>query len=164
MVVLDYRILVDRQPVVGVHIVEIDQPGDIAGNAAVLSRDLDRHSLDQVAVQTAVFLNERGRLGLFDLAQDLVERFGGQVRVEAIECVAEAGGQQYLVVAEALGCGAFRGDVGAVPRGVAEGGQPFEGGGLYVALRELHPGAPRSSSAFDASEADLRTCSDCHWP
>ena len=34
--VFDHRVLVHRQPVIGVYIVEIDQPGDISADTAVL--------------------------------------------------------------------------------------------------------------------------------
>ena len=84
MAVLDHRELVHRQPVVSVHIVEVDQSGDISADAPILTGDLDRHSLDQIAVQAAVLLNERGGLGLLDLAQHLFQGLGGQVRVEAL--------------------------------------------------------------------------------
>ena len=56
--VLDDRALVYCQPVVGVHVVEVDQPGDIAADAAVLASDFDRHAFDQIAVQAAVLLDE----------------------------------------------------------------------------------------------------------
>ena len=85
MAVLDHRVLVHREPVVGVHIVEVDQPGHISADTPVLAGDLNRYSFDQVAVQAAVLLDEGGGLGLLDLAQDLFEGLGRQVRVEASE-------------------------------------------------------------------------------
>ena len=55
---LDYRELVCREPVIGLDVAEVDQPGDIAAEAAVLSRKLDWYAFDEVAVQAAVFLDE----------------------------------------------------------------------------------------------------------
>ena len=91
--VLDNRVLVHRPPVVGVHVVEVDQPGNISADAAVLAGDFDRHALDQVAVQTPVLLDERGGLSLLHLAQHLLQCLGGQVRVEAFERLPEPFGQ-----------------------------------------------------------------------
>ena len=67
--VLDHRVLVDCQPVVGIYVLEVDQPGDISADASVLAGDLDRHALNQIAVQAAVLLDKRGGLGLLHLAQ-----------------------------------------------------------------------------------------------
>ena len=61
--VLDDGELVDRQPVVGIGIVEVDQPHLFAADGAVSRRDLDRHAFDHVAMQPAVFLHQRRRFG-----------------------------------------------------------------------------------------------------
>ena len=123
MAVLDHRVLVHRQPVVGVHIVEVDQPGDISADAPVLAGDLDRHALDQIPMEPAVLLDEQGGLGLLYLAQYLLQRLGRQVRVEPFECFVEARGQQHLVVADTLGRGAIRGNVRPVQHRVPEPGR-----------------------------------------
>ena len=146
---LDHRVLVDREPIVGVRVVEVDQSGDIAGDASVLAGDLDRHALDQVAVQPAVLFDERGRFGLLDLAQHFVERLGGEVWVEALECFAQAGGQQDLGMAHALRRGAVRGDIRPVPHRVAQRGKPFEGSVLDDRLRK-RTHAPETAGGLTA--------------
>ncbi len=124
--VLDHRELVHRQPVVGLDVVEIDQTGSVAADAAVLPRHLDRHARDQVAVQAAVLLDEGGSLRLPHLAEHLLQRRGGQVRVEAGERLAEPAGQQHLVVAAPLRRRAFRAHVRPMNHGIAQSGEPCE--------------------------------------
>ena len=51
--------LVDGQPVVGVGVVEVDEPGLVAGDAAVGPRVLDVDAVDEHAVEAVVVL-ERG--------------------------------------------------------------------------------------------------------
>ena len=124
---LNHRELVHRQPVVGIGVGEIDQPGSITADAPILPGNLDGHALDEVTVQAAVLLDERGGFRLPHLAQHLVQRFGGKVRVEACECLAEPTGQQYLIVAATLRRRTLRADVRSVRHGIAEPGEPFEG-------------------------------------
>ena len=54
---LDHRELVHCEPVVSVHIVEVDQPGDVSADGPVLAGYLDRHALDQIAVEAAVLFD-----------------------------------------------------------------------------------------------------------
>ena len=63
--VLDHRELVDREPVVGVRVVKVDKPRLLAADGAIRTPHLNRHALNQIAVQAPVFLEEgRGfRLG-----------------------------------------------------------------------------------------------------
>ena len=133
---LDHRELVHRQPVVGIGVGEIDQPGRIAADIAVLPGNLDGHALNQIAVQAAVLLDEREGLRLPHLAQHVLQRRGGQVRVEACERLAEPTGQQHLIVAAALRRRTFRTDVRSVRHGIAKPGEPFESGVLHLAFGE----------------------------
>ena len=75
-------------------------------------------------------------LRLLHLAQHLLQRLGGQMRVEAFEWCAKAHGQQYLIVAAALRRRAVRGDVRSVEHSVAEPGKPFERSVLDPAFGE----------------------------
>ena len=76
--VLDHRVLVHRQPVVGVRIVKVDQPDLLAADGAVRAANLDRNTLDHVAMQPAVLLDQRGRYRLRQLGEHFGPRFGGQ--------------------------------------------------------------------------------------
>ena len=53
---LDDGELVDRQPVIGVGVVEIDQPRVLAADGAVSAPYFDRHALDQIASAGGGFL------------------------------------------------------------------------------------------------------------
>ena len=98
-------------------------------------------------MEPAVLLDEQGGLGLLYLAQYLLQRFGGQVRVEASEHFAEPFGHQRLVVADAFGRRTIRGNVRPVQHGVTEPGEPSESGVLDVAFREFHATASTACSA-----------------
>jgi hypothetical protein len=65
--VLDDGELVDGEPVVVAGVVEVEEPGFVAADAAVLARHLNVHALDDHAVQAAVLLDERGGFRLVDL-------------------------------------------------------------------------------------------------
>ncbi len=136
VLMFDHRVLVHCQPVIGLDIVEIDQPGDPPADAAVLAGDLDLHTFDQVTMQAPVLLGERGGFCLLNLAQHLFQRLGGQVRVEAFKGFPETLGQHNLAVAGALGRKSFRGDVRPVQNGIAEPGEPFESSILDIAFGE----------------------------
>ena len=84
VVILDHRELIHRQPVVALY----DSSKSIklryiSSDTPVFAGHLHRHSLDQVLVQAAVLLDERGGLGLLHLAQHLLKGLAGQVRVES---------------------------------------------------------------------------------
>ena len=62
--VFDDGVLVHRQPVVGVWIIKVDQAHLVAADSAVSAPDLDRNTLDHVAMQPPVLRYERRRLRL----------------------------------------------------------------------------------------------------
>ena len=83
VLVLDNGVLIDRQPVVVIRIGKVDQPGNIPADAAVLACNLNRDAFHKIAVQAAVLLDEGWGFRLLDLAQNLIDGFGRQMRVDA---------------------------------------------------------------------------------
>ena len=79
---LDNRELVHGQPVIGVRVIIINQEDMLAADGAIPTPDFDRHALDQVSVQPAVFLSEQGRFGLCQLRQYLCANIRRQGLVE----------------------------------------------------------------------------------
>ena len=128
----DDRELVHREPVIGLDVVEVDQPHRIATDATVLPGTLHGHAFDQVAVEAAVLLDERGRLRLPQLAQRLLLRLGRQLRVEARHRLAEPASQQHLTMAGALRLWPLRADIRPVQHGIAQPGKPAERGVLHL--------------------------------
>ena len=141
-VVLDHRELVDREPVVGVRVVEVDQPRLLAADGSVGAPHLDRHALDEVAMQPPVLGDQRWRLRVAQLGEDLGAGLGGQGRIEPGDGGAQAVEKQHLAVVLALGRAAVGADVEAVRRGVAKLGEPRERGFLDVALGDGAYGVP----------------------
>ena len=137
MAMFDDRALVHCQPVVVLHVCEVDQPGDISADTPVLAGNFDWNALDQVAVETSVFLDKQRSLGLLHLTQYFLQGFGGQVRIEAFKCLLETCDQQHLFVADAFGCRTIRRDVRPVQYGIAELGEPFESGVLDMTFPRI---------------------------
>ncbi len=73
---LDHGELVDRQPVVVVGVVEVDQPGRVAGDGAVRPAVLHLHAVDEHAVEGAVVGDQGRRSPARDLAERVVQRLG----------------------------------------------------------------------------------------
>ena len=124
---LDHRELVDGQPVVGVGVVEVDEPGLVAGDAAVGARVLDVDAVDEQAVEAVVVL-ERGSgvSGDEDLLQRVVDRRRRQLRVDALERGAQTPREDDFGEVVALGRQLLGLDVRAVGDLVAELAQPGE--------------------------------------
>lgn len=74
------RELVDRQPVVGVDVVEVDEPRLVAGDAAVGPRVLHVDSVAEQAAEAVVVLDEARRLRDEDLLHRVVDRRAGQLQ------------------------------------------------------------------------------------
>jgi hypothetical protein len=55
--VLDHRVLVDRQPIIGIGIVEVDKAHVIAFDYPIIAVKLDRNPLDQKAMLATIFLD-----------------------------------------------------------------------------------------------------------
>ena len=135
VLVLDDAELVDRQPVVVRRVVEVDHPRLRAADAALGVAVLDRHAIHQQAVQGAVARDELRAFGPRQLAEGIVQRLGGQRRVEPRERIAQALRQDDLPVVVALGRGLAGGDLGAVPDLPAGAFEPGEGGLLRRRIR-----------------------------
>ena len=126
--VFDDGELVDRQPVVVVRVVEIEDAHQVAAQRAVGAEVFHGHALDQHAVDGMVVGGQGGAVGAGQLAVGFVERGGGHARVETGERVAQAAGQHDLGVVVTFG-GRFAGRDGrAELHRVAQVRQPGEGG------------------------------------
>ena len=82
--------LVDRQPVVVLRAVEVDDPRLLAGDGAVLAAVLDGDAVDQHPVDGAVALQKGGRVDARELAEGVLEGFGREGGIEASERGAKA--------------------------------------------------------------------------
>ena len=67
---------------------------------------LHRHAVDQHPVQGAVALDQRRRVGPRELAVGVLERLGGQVRVQADERLPQAAFQHDVAVVRVAALGA----------------------------------------------------------
>ena len=120
--------LVDRQPVVVVRVVEVEHPRLRAADGAVGRAVLDRHAVDQQAMEGAVARLQRWPLGAGELAEGIVEGLGRKRGVEPRECSLQPLRQHDLPVVGALGGQLARRNLGAVLDRPAEAFQPGEGG------------------------------------
>ena len=137
-----------------------------AGDRAVRAAVLDRHAVDQHPVDGAVALDERRRVDARELAEGVVERLGGQVRVEPRERLraAAAPGRRRGSRVAALGAGLAGGDLRAVQDRVAEPVEPGEGGVLdddsvKVGIAELAAGASSRRGEQGPGRPGLTTAS-----
>ena len=128
--------LVDRQPVVGVRVREIDNDRLRAPDRAVLRGILDCDAIYEQAVEGAVAGFQGGACGAGQLAEGVVEGRAGELGVEVGEGVAQTLFQNDLVVAGAFGGWRVGGDVRAVCDGPADSLQPVEGGLLHFGFGE----------------------------
>jgi hypothetical protein len=125
---LGNRELVDREPVVGVGLAEVEDPHLSSGNRAVRAAILHGDPIHQVTMEGAVARFQGWAFGTGELAEGVVQRLGGEIRVEGGERLAQAVFQHHLPVALPLGGQLARCDVGAVFDRVAEAFEPGEGG------------------------------------
>ena len=128
--------LVDREEVVGGGVGVVDDGGLVAADRAAGGAVLDVHARDEHAVEGAVARLEGRALGPGQLAEGVVERVEGQVRVEPCEGVAQAPLQHDGAVVGALLAGRAGRDVGPMRGLPAEGGEPLKGGSFYVGFGE----------------------------
>ena len=138
--------LVDREEVVGGGVGVVDDGGLVAADRAAGCAVLDVHARDEHAVEGAVARLEGRALGAGQLAEGVVERVKGQVRVEPRERVAQPLLQHDGAVAGALLAGRTGRDVGAVRGLPAEGAEPLKRGLLDVGLGEGGHVAPTPAS------------------
>ena len=143
--------LVDREPVVACGIIEVDHPRLCAADRAISVAVLDGYAIDQQAVQRAVALDQIGTLGPDEVAERIVQRFGGQCWVEPGQRIAQPLRQHDLAVVAPLSRGHVRGDVGAVGHAPAGALQPGQGGlfddGFREGVRHAPSHSPRIGTA-----------------
>jgi hypothetical protein len=104
MLVLRHGELVDRQPVVGGRVLEVQHPRLGAADLAVGRAVLHRHPVHQQAMHRTVARRQLRTLGPGKLAEGVVQRCGGKAAVELCERVAQALFQDDLPIVVAL-CG-----------------------------------------------------------
>ena len=153
-VILDHRELVDYEPVVSVRVVEVDQPRLLAADGAIRPPHLDRHALDEVAMQPPVLGGQRRRLRISDFGEYVSASFKCEVRVQPLYRRAQTVDQEHIAVVCALRRPSVGADLNAVDRRVAEFREPSEGGLLNVAFSKTRHGfrlpipiIPESSSS-----------------
>ena len=128
--------LVDRQPVVAGGFVEVDNLNLRPANGAVAHPVLHRHALHQHPVKGAVSSLQRGSLRSDQLAKGILQRVGGQVRVQSGQGIAQPLGQHYLAVFGPLRTRRIGSDVRSVSHLPADIHQPLEGDLLDVGFGE----------------------------
>ena len=124
--------LVDGQPVVIGWGFEVYSLHLRAANGSIVSPVLHRHAVDQHPVEGAVAGLQGRALRSGQPAKRVVQRVGGQRRVETGERVKQPTLQDDLSEVVAFGVGCVGGDVGAVGHLPAEGGEPVESSVLNV--------------------------------
>lgn len=131
-----HRVLVDRQPVVGLGALEVQQPHPHAPSLAPLE-DFHLDPVHQHPVEGPVGAHQRGTPGLGYLAESLLEGLAGQAGVEPLYGLPQPPGQQYLAVVFALRAQLAGGDGRAEEHGVPQGAEPLEGGLLDCGLFKI---------------------------
>jgi len=139
------RELVDGEPVVGVDVVEVDEPCLVASDAAVGSRVLDVDAFDEQAVEAVVVLDEVRRVRGEDPLHRVVDRRRRQLRVDALERGAQAPREDDFGEVVPLGAQLLRLDVRTEGGHVAQLRQPGQHRLLDVRLddpRRCHGASP----------------------
>ncbi len=131
---LDHGELVDRQPVVGLRVVEVEQPGLVAGDRAVGPRVLDVDTVDEQAMEAAVVLEQARTLGDEDLLERVVERRRRRLRIDALEGGAQTPREDDFGEVVPLGRRLLRLDVRPVGGLVAQLAEPCTHGFFDVRL------------------------------
>ena len=128
MAVLDHGELVDRQPVIVVRIIEVEDAHQVAAQRAVGPEVFDGHALNDHAVGRVVVGGQRGPVGPRELAVGFVQRGRRHVRVEPRQRVAQPPRQHDLAVVLALRGRFARRDGRPELHGVAQPIQPGQRG------------------------------------
>ena len=155
---LDHRELVDRDPVVGGRVLEVDDAGLRPGDRAVGAAVLHRHAVDEHPVQRPVPLEQRRQRDAGQLAERLLDRLGRQARVQPGERAPEPALEDDVAVPGVgpLGAGRADGDLGAVRDGPAEPVEPGERRLLDDGLEGL--GAHRAPAVTAQDEDGAGPC------
>lgn len=130
VLVLDDRELVDREPVVVLRAIEVDQPRLCPGDGAVKPCVLHRHSVYEHPVKGAISNLLAGAFDPKDMEKGVFESFGRQVGVQAVEGLPEAFLQNHLTIVVPLSRTLTRGDGGAGNGLVTDSLQPLQDGFL----------------------------------
>jgi len=151
--------LVDRQPVVGAGLVEVDQASLGIAYRAIGAAELHRDSIHQEAVGGPVLLDQRRGIEAEQPADGILQGLGRQAWVEADKGGAEAALQQHVapVRVAALGSGLAGRQVGAIAGLVAQGRQPAQGSVLHDRLGEGAHGWVGEASAVSMAWITCRS-------
>jgi hypothetical protein len=136
---LDHGELVDRQPVVGLGVVEVDEPSLVAGDAAVRSRVLDVDAVDEHAMEAAVVLEQARALEDEDPLERVVDRRCRQPGIDTFERGAQTPREDDFGEVVPLGRQLLGFDVRAKGDLVAEFAKPGEHGFFNVRLDDRGP-------------------------
>ncbi len=121
--------LVDRQPVVAVRLVEINQPHGPPSDLPVLT-NLDRHAVDEMAVEAPVVEQGRGGVRAAKDADSLVDGGRAQGRIDPLQCRPKTPDQKNLAEVGTLGrLGIWR-DLTALHGVITQVAQPRQEGFL----------------------------------
>ena len=139
-VALDHGELVDREPVVVRGRLEVEHLHLRASDRAALVAVLHRDPVHRHAVERAVAGFQGRSFGAGQLAEGIVQRLGGQIRVQAVEGVSHHRREDRVRVARPQRVRSGR-HVGSADHAVAERPEPVERGLLDDRFGEgVHPG------------------------
>ncbi len=132
------RELVERQPIVVVGHVEVDETGLPTCNRTILSTILDGDAVHQQAVAQAITLEQCRRVDSQHLSIGVVERLVRQFRIETSQSDAQSLRQHHVAVRRITPLGTWHADchVGCMQHAVAERREPGECRFLDVRLVE----------------------------
>lgn len=119
--------LVDDEPVVFGGFSEIEEMDNVADDTTGAGV-FDGETVNESAVKGAVGGDEGGGWEQDNLFKGVLEGGGGQPGVKAGECGAQAGGENDLLVRLALGADPLGVDILTTGIGVAQAGEPADGG------------------------------------
>ena len=103
MVILDDGELVHGQPVVVARRVEVERPRLRAGDRAVLTAVFHRHAIHQQVLDSPVARLGSRSLGPRELAERLVERLGGKIRIQPVERAPQGARKHDITIGGAQG-------------------------------------------------------------
>ena len=140
--------LVDRQPVVGIGFLEVDDLDLISLHPALGVAILDLDAVHQHPVESAVARFQDRALGPRQLAERIVQRRSRQAGVQRGEGIPQPPLQHHLSVVGALRLRRVWRDVGSVDHLPAEGAKPVQRGLLDIGFGEGGHGPARRSPGF----------------
>ena len=127
IVVLDDRELVDREPVVFLRLIEIDQPYPVAFDCAIGAPVLYLHAVHEHLTECPVVANERWGTGMQVFFQNCFLSICRDIRVEVCDCCCEPVFQDHVMPAVPFSVGFAGGNVRTEKGCVAELPESCEG-------------------------------------